>query len=37
VTAVHAWELGRRRPDRAAFLLPVIAKEPDAMRRALAA
>lgn len=38
VTAVHAWEQGRRRPDRAArVLLAVIAKEPDAVRRALAA
>jgi putative transcriptional regulator len=38
VTAVHAWEQGRRRPDRAArILLAVIAKEPMAVRRALAA
>jgi putative transcriptional regulator len=38
VTAVHAWEQGRRRPDRAArILLAVIAKEPEAVRRALAA
>ena len=38
VTAVHAWEQGRRRPDRAArILLAVIAKEPLAVRRALAA
>ena len=38
VTAVHAWEQGRRRPDRAArVLLAVIAKEPEAVRRALAA
>ncbi|MFI5020869.1 MAG: helix-turn-helix domain-containing protein [Alphaproteobacteria bacterium] len=37
VTAVHAWEQGRRRPDRAArILLAVIAKEPEAVRRALA-
>jgi putative transcriptional regulator len=37
VTAIHAWEQGRRRPDRAArILLAVIAKEPDAVRRALA-
>jgi putative transcriptional regulator len=36
VTAVHAWEQGRRRPDRAArVLLTVIAKEPAAVRRAL--
>ncbi len=38
VTAIHAWEQGRRRPDRAArVLLAVIAKEPGAVRRALAA
>lgn len=38
VTAVHAWEQGRRRPDRAArVLLAVIAREPEAVRRALAA
>jgi putative transcriptional regulator len=38
VTAIHAWEQGRRRPDRAArVLLAVIAKEPEAVRRALAA
>lgn len=38
VTAIHAWEQGRRRPDRAArILLAVIAKEPEAVRRALAA
>ena len=37
VTALHAWEQGRRRPDRAArVLLAVIAKEPDAVLRALA-
>lgn len=37
VTAIHAWEQGRRRPDRAArVLLAVIAKEPEAVRRALA-
>ncbi len=37
VTAIHAWEQGRRRPDRAArVLLAVIAKEPGAVRRALA-
>jgi putative transcriptional regulator len=38
VAAVRAWEQGRRRPDRAArILLAVIAKEPMAVRRALAA
>jgi putative transcriptional regulator len=38
VTALHAWEQGRRRPDRAArVLLAVIAKEPRAVLRALAA
>jgi putative transcriptional regulator len=38
VTAIHAWEQGRRRPDRTArILLAVIAKEPDAVRRALTA
>ena len=38
VAAVQAWEQGRRRPDRAArILLAVIAKEPLAVRRALAA
>jgi putative transcriptional regulator len=37
VTAVHAWEQDRRRPDRAArILLAVIAREPEAVRRALA-
>jgi len=37
VTALHAWEQGRRRPDRAArVLLAVIAKEPQAVLRALA-
>ena len=36
VTAIHAWEQGRRRPDRAArILLAVIAKEPMAVQRAL--
>jgi len=36
VTALHAWEQGRRRPDRAArVLLAVIAKEPQAVLRAL--
>jgi putative transcriptional regulator len=36
VTAVHAWEQGRRQPDRAArILLAVIAKEPEAVQRAL--
>jgi putative transcriptional regulator len=38
VTAIHAWEQGRRRPDRTArILLAVIAKEPAAVRRALGA
>lgn len=38
VTALHAWEQGRRRPDRAArVLLRVIQREPEAVRRALAA
>jgi len=38
VTALHAWEQGRRRPDRAArVLLAVIAKEPEAVLRALGA
>ena len=37
VTAIHAWEQGRRRPDRTArILLAVIASEPAAVRRALA-
>ena len=37
VDAVQAWEQNRRRPDRTArILLAVIAKEPDAVRRALA-
>lgn len=37
VTALHAWEQGRRQPDRAArVLLAVIAKEPQAVLRALA-
>ena len=36
VTAIHAWEQGRRRPDRAArVLLAVIGKEPQAVMRAL--
>ena len=36
VTAIHAWEQGRRRPDRAArILLAVIAREPIAVQRAL--
>jgi putative transcriptional regulator len=36
VTAVQAWEQGRRRPDRTArILLAVIATEPGAVRRAL--
>jgi putative transcriptional regulator len=38
VTAVQAWEQGRRRPDRAArILLAVIAREPEAVLRALRA
>ena len=38
VTALHAWEQGRRQPDRAArILLTIIAKEPDAVQRALGA
>ena len=37
VTAIHAWEQGRRRPERAArVLLRVIEREPEAVRRALA-
>ena len=37
VTAIHAWEQGRLRPDRAArVLLAVIEREPEAVRRALA-
>lgn len=37
VTALQAWEQGRRRPDRTArVLLAVIAREPAAVRRALA-
>lgn len=37
VTALQAWEQGRRRPDRMArVLLAVIAREPEAVRRALA-
>ncbi|HYE48826.1 MAG TPA: helix-turn-helix domain-containing protein [Azospirillaceae bacterium] len=37
VEAVRAWEQGKRRPDRAArVLLAVIAREPDAVRRAVA-
>jgi putative transcriptional regulator len=36
VTAIQAWEQGRRRPDRTArILLTVIAREPNAVRRAL--
>ncbi len=36
VATVQAWEQGRRRPDRTArILLAVIAREPDAVRRAL--
>lgn len=38
VATVQAWEQGRRRPDRTArILLAVIAREPEAVRRALAA
>jgi putative transcriptional regulator len=38
LTAVQAWEQGRRRPDRAArILLAVIGREPAAVLRALAA
>lgn len=38
VTALQAWEQGRRQPDRTArVLLAVIAKEPEAVQRALAA
>jgi putative transcriptional regulator len=34
--ALQAWEQGRRQPDRTArILLAVIAREPDAVRRAL--
>ena len=37
VATVAAWEQGRRRPDRTArILLAVIAREPEAVRRALA-
>jgi putative transcriptional regulator len=36
VDAVQAWEQNRRRPDRTArILLAVIAREPEAVRRAL--
>jgi len=36
VTAVQAWEQGRRRPDRAALvLLTIIDREPEAVQRAL--
>jgi len=36
VKTVQAWEQGRRRPDRTArILLAVIAREPEAVRRAL--
>jgi transcriptional regulator with XRE-family HTH domain len=38
VTALQAWEQGRRLPDRAARIpLAIIAREPEAVRRALAA
>jgi putative transcriptional regulator len=37
VTALQAWEQGRRQPDRTArLLLMIIAREPEAVRRALA-
>ncbi len=37
LATLQAWEQGRRRPDRTArVLLCVIAREPDAVRRALA-
>jgi DNA-binding transcriptional regulator YiaG len=37
-STVRDWEQGRRQPDRAArVLLTVIAREPEAVRRALAA
>ena len=37
VTALQAWEQGRRQPDRTArLLLAVIAREPEAVQRALA-
>jgi len=36
VTAVQAWEQGRRQPDRSArVLLTIIDREPEAVRRAL--
>ena len=36
VTALQAWEQGRRRPDRTArLLLAVIAREPEAVQRAI--
>ena len=38
LTAIHAWEQGRRRPERAArVLLCVIDREPEAVMRALVA
>ena len=38
MATVQAWEQGRRRPDRTArILLAVIAREPEAVRRALGA
>jgi putative transcriptional regulator len=38
VVAIHAWEQGRRKPDRAArVLLHVISREPAAVKRAMAA
>jgi putative transcriptional regulator len=37
VTALQAWEQGRRQPDRTArLLLTIIAREPEAVQRALA-
>jgi putative transcriptional regulator len=36
VTAIHAWEQGRRRPDRTAHLARHHWNEPAAVRRALA-
>lgn len=37
LSAVRAWEQGRRRPDRSArVLLKIVEKEPEAVTRALA-
>jgi len=37
VTAIHAWEQGRRRPERSArILLKIVEREPEAVTRALA-